>query len=141
MILKPEEMVLFHSVKKGGLGLVSIRHKGMACLIRNFLELSIVDKYRHSLYSTALFKRYIENDSTIDISHPPYYNEDFFHTKISARNACFAIQCMTTKDWYKYLLTRDFAEEESESGLLTNFPCKAETACPDADLDRIWSWV
>ena len=40
LLLKPEEILLFRPVQKGGLGLVSVKHKGTAFLIRMFLELA-----------------------------------------------------------------------------------------------------
>ena len=49
MIIKPEKLVLYRPLYKGGLGLVSVKQKAKACFLRNFLELSSNPKYIQSL--------------------------------------------------------------------------------------------
>ena len=40
LLLKPEVMVLYRPLDQEGLGLTSVKHKSLACLIRTFLELA-----------------------------------------------------------------------------------------------------
>ena len=50
VLLKPEEFVLFQQVEDGGLGLTSVKHKALAMLIRNFINLAYNPKYLNSLF-------------------------------------------------------------------------------------------
>ena len=54
--IKPEESVLYRSPTQGGLGLINIKLKSKACLLRTFLELAINPKYLHSLYHSNMFR-------------------------------------------------------------------------------------
>ena len=59
LILKPEELLLFRPVKSGGLGLVSIKQKSTAFLIRTFMEVAANPEYQTSQYLNSLYQFYI----------------------------------------------------------------------------------
>ena len=59
MLLKPEEIVLYRPVQSGGLGLINIKAKALAGLIRSFLETACMPKYNQSLYHQLLFRYHV----------------------------------------------------------------------------------
>ena len=130
MILKPDEKNLFWHKSKGGLGLISVRHKALAFLIKCFLEQCTNPNYIHSLFTTIIFRHYVMEE---DISCPPVpscYNESFFEKIKDALYHGYNISTMKTRDWYDFLLSMD----ESLSG-----PTKIELTFPEINWPTIWS--
>ena len=79
MILKPEEMILVRPPTFGGLGMLDIKMKALAGLIRTFLETACIKGFRHSLYHKLLFQYHVLEDRNIsDPGTPPLYSMDFF---------------------------------------------------------------
>ena len=56
MLPKPEEIVMFRPADYGGLGVLNVMYKAMACIIKTFLETVGDDKFRASLYNTILLR-------------------------------------------------------------------------------------
>ena len=50
LLVKPSELVLYRGIHDGGLGLMNVSIRGLALLIRTFLETSINPTFRHSLF-------------------------------------------------------------------------------------------
>ena len=50
LLVKPSELVLFRKVEDGGLGLLNVKIRSLALLVRTFLETSINPNFRHSLF-------------------------------------------------------------------------------------------
>ena len=50
LLLKPSELVLYRGTDVGGLGLLCVKMRSLALLIRTYLETSINPKFRHSLF-------------------------------------------------------------------------------------------
>ena len=79
MLLKPEEIVLYRPNISGGLALVNVKMKALACLIRTFLETDCMTKFRQSLFHHLLFRYHVLGDRSIDYPGiPPFYSGDFF---------------------------------------------------------------
>ena len=86
LILKPEELLLFRPVKSGGLGLVSIKQKSTAFLIRTFMEVAGNPEYQTSQYLNSLYQFYILEQDFSCPSLPQYYSASFFNTIREAKN-------------------------------------------------------
>ena len=79
MLLKPEEIVLYRPVQSGGLGLINIKAKALAGLIRSFLETACMPKYNQSLYHQLLFRYHVVGEELVeDPGFPPFYSAAFF---------------------------------------------------------------
>ena len=64
MLLKPEEKIMHRPVTTGGLGVHHVRSKGLAGLIRTFLETACNPKLLHSLIHEVLFRYHVLQDMT-----------------------------------------------------------------------------
>ena len=78
MLLKPEEMILFRQVSQGGLGLTSVKHKSLACLIHTFIQIAANPSYLNSMYEKALYRYFILGENIIKPTRPPFYSEFMF---------------------------------------------------------------
>ena len=79
---KPEERIIFRPIKMGGLGLHNVRIKGLASLIRTFLETAVNPSFLHSMYHTILFRVYVLEDDSVSSPPPmpPYYSATMFNS-------------------------------------------------------------
>ena len=102
MLLKPEEIVMYRPADYGGLGVLNVKYKAMACLIKTFLETAGHDKFRASLYHTILFRYHVLEDLTLaNPGIPPFYSHDFFALIRRVHlNSSLNIYKMSEKDWY-----------------------------------------
>ena len=116
-LLKPEEMVMYRPSSFGGLGVLNVKFKAMAGLIKSFLETAGNDKFRSSLYHTLLFRYHVLLDRSIpNPGIPPFYSKDFF-SKIQKvhQESPLNIFYMTEKDWYTLLLEENCIMEVGNS--------------------------
>ena len=140
LLLKPEEMVLFRSVLKGGLGLASVKLKSLACLIRNFIEIAADSRFINSQYETSLYNYYV-----LDIQcqqpppRPPFYTEHFFKAIKDANELGLDVLKMKIKQWYKFLLKREYSEVIGSD--LVMRPSRIELLEPSVLWDNIWKNV
>ena len=80
-LLKPEEMVMYRPSHRGGLGVINVKLKALAGLIKTFLETAGNGIYRPSLYHSLLYRYQILDDHSVpDPGIPPFYSNDFFNT-------------------------------------------------------------
>ena len=63
LLVKPSELVLYRGIQAGGLGLMSVKMRSLALLVRTFLETSINSKFRHSLFHEILFRFHVTRNS------------------------------------------------------------------------------
>ena len=120
LLIKPEEDVLHRKISQGGLGLTSVRLKGQACLLRNFLELAADPRYQSSLYLSVLFRVHVAGEDVPCPALPPYSNKNFFGVirRVIEDGEC--VTTMSTKQWYNYLLKKNMSvvEEDKEDSQL-----------------------
>ena len=140
LLFKPEEQILHRQVKNGGLGLVSVKCKSLAFLIKTFLELAIHPSYINSLYLNVLYRFYILHENLPAPSLPPYYNEDFFNTIAEALNNGENILLMTVKQWYEYLVKRNITMEFINQEFVFK-PCRAERIQANVHWETVWANV
>ena len=79
LLIKPSELVLYRGTGVSGLGLINVKIRALALLIRTFLETSVNPKFRHSLFHEHLYRYHVMGE--LDLPNPgftPYYDQEFF---------------------------------------------------------------
>ena len=138
---KPNELVLFRSNKDGGLGLLNVRVRAVACLIKSFMETAADPQFLHSLFHQQLFGYYILDDKSLpDPGMTQYYDEKFFktirfyHDKYSNDIVGFSL-----RKWYTLLLEDQVLMHVEENASTKQLiPVRSEILSPDMDWPRIW---
>ena len=139
-LLKPEELVMYRPAIQGGLGVLHVKLKAMAGLIKTFLETAGHEKFRTSQYHSMLYRYHVVGDTSgPDPGMPPYYNRDFFTTiqkviNLSSRNVFY----MTEKELYNFLLEDSYTMEMGEDGMKESVKCRVERMSPDTDWENSW---
>ena len=141
LLLKPEEIVLFRSVWCGGLGLISVKHKSVAYLIKTFLELATNPNYIQSQFLSLLYRVHILQEDIYCPPTPPYYSNYFFDHILRAKNSGLNIVNMTTRQWYNYLVNYDLLKMEMDDGTEVYRPCRAERLSPHIDWSTTWKRI
>ena len=103
LLEKPEEMALFRKTEQGGLGLVHVQRRALACLILNFLEIACSSKYTRNIYHEELFQTFVMRESEDDRSLPPYFKGDYFPTIRRIRRAGLNLEKVTLREIYRFL--------------------------------------
>ena len=139
-LLKPEEMVMYRPAIHGGLGVLNVKVKAMAGLIKTFLETAGHDKFRTSQYHSMLFKYHVIGDYSVpDPGIPPFYSKDFFTTIQRVFNEFQGnIFEMSEKEWYNILLEDSCTMEVGESGRKEFIQCRVERISPETDWENSW---
>jgi hypothetical protein len=141
LLRKPEEMILHRPVSQGGLGLVSVRLKSLACLLRTFMELSADPRFHHSLYLSTLFRVHVQEEDITSCSLPPYYDKEFFSVIKDAAEQGHNVSVMTTAQWYRLLLEQHMTMVDPVNQPLTLRQCRVELASPVTDWNIVWRRV
>ena len=105
-LIKPEELIMYRPAYYGGLGILNVKVKALAGMIKTFLETAGHDKFRPSLYHTSLYRYHILGDFSIpNPGIPPFYNENFFSTirKVHLESPLNTFK-MSEKQWYTLLV-------------------------------------
>ena len=140
--LKPEEAVLFRPVNDGGLGLTSVKHKSLAMLIHNFIDLAANPAYINSLFLKQIYVKHVLGEDVECPTLPQYFKDcgDFFETMKNAMNDGKDIVNMTTKDWYSYILHKNLFYTKV-NGVSTKSLCRIERLKPDWNFPEVWASV
>ena len=117
-LLKPEERVMFRPSWYGGLGVLNVKYKAMAGMIRSFLETAGNVNFRSSLYHTLLYRYHVFGDRSFsDPGTPPFYSQEFFlQIRKVHQESPVNIFHMTEGDWYSLLLEQNCTMEGGEGG-------------------------
>ena len=126
-----QKKVLFGDRKHGGLSLVSVRLQAQACLIRNFLEMSINPSFIHSQFSQNFYRALFLDECIKGLKPPPFYNKHFFETIKKAIESGHSVENMWVKHWYQFLL-----EESANHAEQSSF--KIERSFPDINWNQVW---
>ena len=138
-LLKPEELVLYRPAVHGGLGMLHVKFKAMAGLIKTFLETAGNEKFRTSLYHNMLYRYHILGDTSLpNPGLPPFYSRYFFFAiqKVVNENSKNIFQ-MTEQEWYYFLLEEHCTMEMGESRM-EYIKCRVERRSPDTDWENSW---
>ena len=140
MLFKPEEMVMVRPVKYGGLGILDVKYKAMAGLIRSFLETACHPDFRHSLYHELLFRYHVQEDKCIaNPGFPPFYSASFFETIKKVYDVSpQKVGKMTEAQWYHLLLEENVTKEMDEEQGNRFSPCRVEIANENNDWETSW---
>ena len=142
LLVKPSELVLFRRAEDGGLGLLNVKIRSLALLVRTFLETSINPNFRHSLFHKQLFRFHVMGENSLpDPGFTPYYDRQFFELISYYKNtSSLNIATMTTKQWYSVLM-EDRVLMRSENEELANvlIPISIETQHPTTDWPSVWN--
>ena len=140
MLLKPS--VLYRSTVDGGLGLLNVKVRATALLIRTFLETAVNPNFIHSLFHEQLYRYHdLQEHSLPDPGYPPYYDKEFFsliqhYKETSPMN----ISIMSIKEWYTTLLEDQVlmnpTNDDTPASLI---PVRPETLNPNCEWPQIWS--
>ena len=65
LLEKPSELTLFRHHKDGGLGLLNVKIRSLALLIRAFMETAAYPNFRHSLFHEILFRFHILDEDLL----------------------------------------------------------------------------
>ena len=141
LLEKPGEVVLYRSSQDGGLGLLHVRVRATALLIRSFLETAVNPNFIHNLFHEVLFRYHVlGEDSLPDPGFTPYYDKAFFTTLQHYHdNSPLNIALMSTKQWYTALLEDQvLLSLDEDHATATLIPARVEGLHPTADWKNIW---
>ena len=139
LLLKPEEMILFRPPCQGGLGLINIKIRSQACLIKTFLETASNPNFQQNIFHSTLFRYHVLGETSLpNPGTPPYYPPAFF-SRIQQvhENSPLNITRMTLKQWY-LLLLEDLVLMNDTAGQREYLPSKVEQLHPDVDWTNTW---
>ena len=140
LLLKPEELVMYRPAFYGGLGVLNVKSKALAGLIKTFLETAGHEQFRPSLYHTSLFRYHVLEDlSLANPGIPPFYSKEFFAVirRVHLQSSLNIFK-MSEKDWYTLLVEDSCTMEMSETGEDEYIKCRVERASPDTDWENCW---
>ena len=126
----------------GGLRIHSVKIKGLASLIRTFMETAANPSYHHNLFHTVLYRvNVLDNDSIVSPpTLPPYYPASFFNIIRQAReNTPLNVETMSTANWYRLLVEQQITMFEPDNSPREYIRSRAELASPDTDWEVSWS--
>ena len=139
-LLKPEEFVMYRPASYGGLGVINVKMKAMAGLIKSFLETAGNEKFLPSLYHTLLFRFHVLDDTSVqDPGFPPFYSKEFFSSirKVHHETPLNVFK-MSEKEWYTFLLEDQVTKQVVDHGKEDFIMCRVERANLDTDWEQCW---
>ena len=141
LLQKPGELTLYRNCKDGGLGLLNVKYRALALLIRTFMETASHPAFRHSLYHEILFRYYVLEE--VSLSRPdftPYYDANFFEMiKYYHNNSPLNISVLSLRQWYRLLLeVKVLMSPANESGPAYLLPVRCESLQPDSNWNYAW---
>ena len=79
MLEKPSEMIKCWPVKFVGLGVLSVKYRAQAFLIKTFIQTAANPQFRHNHLHSHLLRYHILGETTLpNPGFLPYYSENFF---------------------------------------------------------------
>ena len=79
LLEKPSEAIMCRPINFGGLGVINVKFKAQAMLIRTFMETAANPQFRNNLLHSVLFRYHVLGDTSVpDPGYPPYYPSSFF---------------------------------------------------------------
>ena len=144
LLQKPSELVLHRHCKDGGLGLLCVRVRALALLIRAFLETAAHPTFRHQLYHELLYRYHVLGETALpDPGFSPYYDKEFFaplrhyheHSELN-------IVSLTTSQWYRLLLEDRLLMSPATTTTAAHLlPVRCESIHPATAWDTTWRLV
>merc|ERR1712055_207246 len=137
---KPSEYIMCRPICHGGLGIISPKHRSLACLIRTFLETATNPKYKRNQYHAILYRFHVLEETNLhDPGYPPYYPSMFFAMiKKVKKDSLLNISTMTISQWTRLLVEDNLTMHTNEDQSREYIPFKAENASPNTDWVQSW---
>ena len=113
----------------------------MASFIRTFIETAANTNYRHSLYHSTLYEKYIlEHDLDVQCGAlPPYFPLTMFETIKEARQfSSTNIEKMTTSQWYWFLVRKEVTMVRDDNNQQKLILSRVELISPETNWERTW---
>ena len=123
---------MFRPPSNEGLGVLNVRLKAQAALIKTFLETSGSAQFMPSLYHCTLYRYHVLGDTSLpNPGIPPFYSRDFF-SKIGQVHFEIPLNVLkvSEKEW-----------PEGENSSREYIPCRVERADLGTDWDSCWRLV
>ena len=141
MFEKPAEMVMCRPTSYGGLGVLSVKYRAQATLIRSFIETAAHPQFRHSLLHKQMFQYHVLDETSLpNPGFLPYYPESFFKTiKHVHETSPLNVKTMTTADWTRVLTEDGLTMAQMDNNTARQFlPCRSELASPLNNWQESW---
>ena len=136
MLIKPQEMMLYRQIDKGGLGLHNVKLRAMAMLIHTFLMQAVSPRFTTNFYLNTLYRWHVlEQREMPDPGRPPHYSVEFFAIiKDVHNNTPLNVAWITVKQWYQILLERGITHTSDDpNSAPTLINSHQEESNPDID--------
>ena len=122
-LIKPLEVTLYRRRNEGGLGLINIRCRALAELIKNFLDTSVNPNFQQSVYHQALYSWHVLDEKSIpEPATSPYYSIEFYNAiKWIKQEGLIDNDSLSIKRLYNTLLEKSITNEVDEEGFTFTF--------------------
>ena len=142
LLINPEERILFKRRSEGGFGLIHIKYRAMAELIKSFIDTAINPKFIRNIYHNALYKWNVEENRNItNPGKSPFYSVEFFNAIKTIRMEHLSLCKLSVGMWYRELMKSHFLTERDENGFIFPILSKLELRNPGVNWEFIWSLV
>ena len=124
--------MLYRQIGEGSLGLINVKYRAMALLIRFFLETAANPIFNHNLFHE------VGNTRLQDPGFTTYYDKHFFETikHFNVKHQNINIAVLSTKQWYWMLMDEYILKEEKGVNLEPNL---IPIRCEKLNLEEEWS--
>ena len=123
------------------MGLVSVKQKATAFLIKTFLELAANSNFLTSQCLNIFYRSRILGEDIVSPPLPPYYTTSFINSICEAKAEGKDIIKMSTRQLYYYLLDQDVLKVTEADGAKVNEKCRIERKHPELDWNATWEKV
>ena len=138
---KPQDMILFRPILRGGFGLHNVKFKALALRIRTFLETAINPIFQQNLLHSILYRIHVLGDESVPVNPPipPYFSPSFFQTIRHVKETTpLNVATMSTKQWYRLLVEEEVTMHQLEDNQRDFIMSRAELSSPTNDWERTW---
>ena len=138
LLEKPSEAIMCRPINFGGLGVINVKFKAQAMLIRTFMETAANPQFRNNLLHSVLFRYHVLGDTSVpDPGYLPYYPSSFFKAIKQVHDETpLNVKTMSTSQWVR-ILTEDGLTMETVDTRQYR-PCKAEISAASNDWPLSW---
>ena len=109
-------------------GLINVKIKALAELIRSFLETAVIKSFKRNIFHAALFRWFVLQSQ--DIPYPgkhQYLTPDLFELIREVKNeGLLNVEKMKSGQWYKVLVENKITMEVGDDGKRKLKPCRTE---------------
>ena len=136
----PEEIIQYRPRKSGGLGMIHVKYKATAELIRSFIETALDQRFKQNLFHFSIYQwNILYNRDIPDPGRYPYLTEEIFALIREVKEeGLLNISTMKSGMWYRVLVENRVTMMRRADGTRTLKACRAESKHPDVDWPTVW---